>query len=691
MASIVVEAQPEVKDDFMTPENLLISWILKRIQPWEDYRESNFREDWDEYYRLWRGKWTAADKQRDSERSKLISPALSQAIEVATAEITEAIFGKGQWFDVVDDYFDQNPEDAFYARKLLREDFEEANIQAGIEEAVLLGAIYGTGIGKIVLEKVRDKSINKNQISENFSVPTVVNKDRVLIKLLAVEPNEFVIDPYTTDVNSGLGCAHITYISKSDIIQKQHSGEYRTGMLGAASEMRDVTGKMEVQSVGMEDFAKVVEYHGLVPRTLLENAMNVPSEEEDGQEEVQYVVIDNYDDLEDDDLVEAIVTFANDETLLKVTENQLLMKDRGFIAFQFDTVPNRFWGRGIAEKGYNSQKALDAELRGRIDAMALTIHPMMGVDSTRLIKGSNLQVKPGKSILTLGSPKDILMPLTFGVVNGNTFSQAGELERMIQMATGAMDSAAPIGVSPRNSTASGMSMLLSGAIKRSKRTLENIENNFIVPLLNKALWRYMQFDSKRYPIADMKFRMKGSLGIMARELEQNQLANMLKTVTPDSPAYWMLILNMYELSSLENKEEMIQITKEQLQKALNPQPNPVQQAEVQKLQAEVENLKTDAMLNIAKARSEAQKSGEGEVIKAKLDAELKMRIALMDNQTKRDIAEMEARNELQVALLKAEADAQLKAKELEDKKELKKKEISLKRENGKLSGVEVTG
>ena len=59
----------------------LVSWVMERVGAWEDYRETNYRSLWGEYYRLWRGKWDKKDKNRDSERSRIISPALSQAIE----------------------------------------------------------------------------------------------------------------------------------------------------------------------------------------------------------------------------------------------------------------------------------------------------------------------------------------------------------------------------------------------------------------------------------------------------------------------------------------------------------------------------------------------------------------------------------------------------------------------------------
>jgi len=56
------------------------------------------------------------------------------------------------------------------------------------------------------------------------------------------------------------------------------------------------------------------------------------------------------DSVADDyaDLVEAIIVIANDSMLLKAEKSPYMMKDRPIVAYQDDTVPNRFWGRGTA-------------------------------------------------------------------------------------------------------------------------------------------------------------------------------------------------------------------------------------------------------------------------------------------------------------------------------------------------------
>ena len=588
----------ETEDKYIgTAEDRLVSWVLSTVQPWIDYRDNNYKAKWEEYYRLWRGIHIAQDKTRQSERSKLITPALQQAIETAVAEIEEATFGKGRWFDLEDDYLDQDNSDVLRFRNLLQEDLEDSGVPDAMSEVFLNGTLYGTGIGKIVIEEETVRSVNTTDIGGGVKSAYAEEISKPKVGLIAISPDEFAIDPTARSIDEALGCAHITIVPKHSIIKKQQAGIYLPNEVGTLSDELDISGKGEIKASTVGDRVKITEYHGLVPSHLL------PLDLQDNEEYVSLVDEDEYE-ADTVEFVEAIVTIANDGTLLKAVENPHMMKDRAFIAYQHDTVPNRFWGRGVAEKGYNAQKALDAELRARIDAMALTVHPMMGIDATRIPRGGSFSVEPGKNVYTQGDPNTVLRPFNFGQVQPTTFHQSGELERMVQMATGSMDTAAPIGVSPRNATASGMSMMLSVSIKRNKRTLANIERKFISKLLHKAAWRYMEIAPDRYPAVDVKFKTYSTLGIMAREVEQQQLTSLLNTVPPDSPAYWMLIRSIYENSSISTKDEMLGLVNQMLQQSMQPKPDQMAQLKMQELQLLARDKAESRKIELMRAKTE---------------------------------------------------------------------------------------
>ena len=587
----------------------LASWVGTRVEAWVDHRDSNYKEKWEEYYRLWRGIYSTQDKTRQSEKSQLISPALTQAIEGTVSELEEATFGKDQWFDMVDDLRDQDPTDLYQLRRQLAEDLEREGIKSAISTVFLNGALYGTGIGKIVLQVKTEYTIGEAPVGETYVMDRVpIPQEYICCKLEPIAPFNFAIDPTAKDIESALGCAHILIKPRHNIIENINQGIYRDVALGSHSDEVDIMEGELTEPQEVDDKVKITEYYGLVPRKLLKGADMLGELDED----------------EGDDLVEAIVTIANDDTVLRAIENPFLLSDRPFIAYQHDTVPDRFWGRGVAEKGYNPQKALDAELRARIDALALTTHPMMAIDATRLPRGSKFEVRAGKTILTNGDPRSVLMPINFGNTSPQSYTESAELERMIQMGTGAMDSQVGTASQPRNNTASGMSMMMGASIKRQKRTLSNFQENFLVPLINKSAYRYMQFDPERYPAGDYKFKAYSTLGIMARELEMSQLIQLLSFVPPQSPVFMVLLRSIYETSSLSNREEVL-ATLQQMQQP-NPQQQQMQQqtqmldmaekqAKVQKLQAvamnqmgeaqkapvEAEHLESEIALNMAKA------------------------------------------------------------------------------------------
>jgi hypothetical protein len=319
--------------------------------------------------------------------------------------------------------------------------------------------------------------------------------------------------------------------------------------------------------------------------------------------------------------VEAIVVIANETTLLKAEMNPYMMQDRPVVAFPWDVVPGRFWGRGICEKGYNAQKALDTELRARIDALALTVHPMMAVDASRLPRGAKLEVRAGKTILTNGNPAEILQPLNFGKLDAVTFNQGAELQRMVQMATGAIDAAGIPGSINGESTAAGISMSLGAIIKRHKRTLINFQEAFLLPMITKMAHRYMQFDPERYPAQDFKFIPSSSLGIIAREYEVTQLVQLLQTMSPESPMYPMLIESIVDNMNLSNREEIIAGLRQA------NQPNP-QQQELQAQMAQMEMAKQQATLDNIQAQT-------AEIVSRVQQNQVETQLLPEDSETKR--------------------------------------------------------
>ena len=578
-------------DEKLAMSDPLVAWICAQVEPWERWRDQQYKAKWEEYYRIFRGKWSAKDKDRQAERSKIITPATQQAVEAKVAEMEESVFARKRWFDTEGFNPTGDPDLDREASEIildnLTEDMEHADIKSVVTEAFLNGSLYGNPIIKITVEK------------EAQAVPVFGRglqfEENIVVRYAAVDPMNFVIDPASTSIDDSLGVAHV-YIQPEHLVKaKQDSRVYEKGFLGDLEKSLYMDGREESRPVD-EQGVELIEWHGKVPKNLLRKSR-------------QFMEPLHAADM-DSELVEAIVVIANRQKRLAAAENPFVMKDRGFVSCQWDTIPNRFWGRGDVEKAYNSQKALDTEVRARIDALSLSTYPMTVVNTQTAPRSMDTRVTPGKRVAVNGPPSEALSVLKLPGPDANSYRHANDLERMVQTATGSVSPNSPLGVNPTNETASGMSMMMGAMFKRSKRTLRNIEEGLLKPLIQKTAWRLMQFNPREYPFADYQFVVYSGLGASAREFEVAQLSQFLQTMQPGSPEYWITYRAMLENFSLDAKDELLGIINQRIESAMNPQPpqpDIEQQIKLKKQELEEAKVEIMAMEKRAKLGLEAER------------------------------------------------------------------------------------
>jgi len=574
----------------------LTAFVVDHCDRWRTYRDTNFLDSWLEYERIFRGEWASEDKTRESERSRIVTPATQQAVETRHAEIMEAIFGQGEFFDIQDDLrdVDGNPLDVQMLKAQLMEDFKQDKIRKSIDQIELMAEIYGTGIGEIFVktEKVFEPATQRIPGQPQQAAIGVVEKNRVAVKINPVNPKNFLFDPNGTSIDDCMGVAVEKYVSIHKVVEGIEKGIYRKVNITPTYEDTDLEPTQEVSQY-QDEKVRLLTYYGLVPKEYLT------------EEDSEVVELFPDDSAAEDytNMVEAIVVIANGSMLLKAEENPYMMKDRPILSYQDDTVPNRLLGRGTVEKSYNMQKAIDAQVRSHLDSLALTTSPMMGMDATRLPRGARFEVKPGKAFMVNGNPAEILFPFKFGETSPNNLNTAKEFERMLLQSTGTLDSQGMVSQAARDGA--GMSMAVATIIKKYKRTLVNFQEDFLIPFIQKAAFRYMQFDPERYPSVDMKFIPTATLGIIAREYEQQQFIGLLQTLGPNTPVLPLILKGILNNSSLSNRYELISALDQMSQP--DPQAQQIAQAQqqlaLQAAQAQIAVQTTQAEQN----RAEAQK------------------------------------------------------------------------------------
>jgi hypothetical protein len=604
-------------------EHGLCEWLEELTLEWRSHYEGNYEDKHDEYYRLWRGIWAENDKTRQSERSRIIAPALQQAVESAVAEIETASFSQSFMFDIEDaqktpppppqgqqapnapqmpmpgmgggpqmpPQLPQGPQnqptqaESIAVRDQLHKDIDRANYRAAIGEILINAAVYGTGIGELVVEDSKEYIPSTMPLEGMPQEANLVEygtetKNRPIIKLNPVQPKNFLIDPNATCISSAMGVCIEEFVGIHAVEQLQESGVYKDIDIGTDPSDPSIDADSEITTQPVRK-VRVKRYYGLVPTDLLRDEGVDPELLEDGR------------------YTEAVVVIANGQ-ILKAQSNPYMCKDRPIAAFPWDVVPSRFWGRGVCEKGYMSQKALDAEMRARIDALALTTHPMMAVDATRIPRGDKFEVRPGKMILTNGAPQESIMPFKFGQVDQISFNQAQNLQMMVQQATGSQDAAEMAKGPSSDTTAAGISMSMGAVMKRQRRTLVNFQESFFKPLIKKTAWRYMQFDPEKYPSKDYHFSVISSLGVIAREYEVQQLAQILQVVPPQSPIHGAMVKAIIEHMNVTSKEKLLEVVDQA------SQPNP-QAMQMQQQQAQAQMQLQQAQTAVLMAQAEEAK------------------------------------------------------------------------------------
>ena len=653
-------------------EKDLVSFVVDHCDKWRDWRDTNYQTKWDEYERIYYGVWAAEDRTRDSERSKIISPATRQAVDNRVAETMEGFAGSGKLFEISDDSQDQDPVDVEVMQALLIEDTHNNAYLNNVSSIVKLAEIYGTGVGEILVKTELDRvPTTQNMPEKGIAEVGVTEREKVSVKIKPINPRNLLVDPNADSVDESLGVGVEEYVSYHQIIRGIASGVYRDVDVTPHFDDEDLEASQIESSHYQDDKVKVIRYYGLVPRELLEGSGEV-------EQRAEELFPDDEEKSNLADLVEAVIVIANDGILLKAERSPYMMEDRPIVIYRPEVRPGRFYGVGTVEKAYNMQKAIDAQLRSHMDSLALTTAPMMGIDATRLPRGMKFEVKPGKNILTNGNPAEILQPFKFGSTDASNYETAKGFEAMLLQATGTLDSAEL--VKSAASTAGqnngmGMSLAMSAIVKKNKVAMASFQDDFIIPMVKKVAYRYMQFDPERYPMKDFKFTTMSSIGAIAREHEQQQLIGLLQTLGPNSPIVPLILKSIVATSGLLNKEQLI------LQLDQMSQPNPeAQQMQMQAQQAQMQFLAAQTAELNARAQESLADAQEAQARAQKLMVEA----SLMEDKVKTDMirnlsANIKDEDSNEFAKRAKIADILLKEKDIESKERIVDKQMVEKR------------
>jgi hypothetical protein len=208
-------------------------------------------------------------------------------------------------------------------------------------------------------------------------------------------------------------------------------------------------------------------------------------------------------------------------------------------------------------------------------------------------------------------------------------------------------------------------------VKRSKRSVQNVDRNLITPVIQKVMWRYMQFEPRRYP-KDYEFNVKAGMGIIAREVEAMQMTQMMGMIPEQFGNVSILLAKgIIEHTAIPNKAEIHKA----IAASLAP-PSPEEQKKQQELkdlqfeavkaQAQGELLQNQkTMAEIRKLLAEANKFAHQAGVEDDKVVQEQQRIKLMEQ----ELESFEMQNRIAAKrVLQQDRQLDLKEEELQIKK-----------------------
>jgi len=590
----------------------LMSEVAHKVERAASWMKQTYHSRWEKYRLLWATEFKETLRTRNSERCKLITPTTQIGVDTGTAQLDSSL-GYLSFIEVDPDV----PEEGIEAWRetyaelwdnmvsAFRNDLANNGNREEISDAIFNAGLLGLGVLKVVEEEEEYQELSPGPQGGGA---VSITKRRTNITLRSVDPRNFHFP------KGAVGVEDSPYVVE-EMKVPAHTIEERI-RLGVYS---------PVEYTADEDsMVTLYEYHGVLSKAILDSTMYTSMPDE--------LVVR---ELNEDKMVEAIVVWAKGaKAPFFADETPFLDKKRSYLTFVWDREQGSPVGRGIAAKVFSVQKAQDANLRARTDAMAYAVHPMVGVDNLKLVSRRRMKVSPGAQILTQGDPNRAIVPFRFGDIPQSAFLQAQELASLAAQSTG-LDAFG--GTDVKYQSGEGMQTLQQGTVARSRKVQENMVA-FLKEAINLFLWRSTQADPERYPPVAPGFKVTINVGSLTRAHEMSQISGMLKTIPEQSPAYWRLLIKYFELSDLPDKEQVISDMRKLAEASLNPPPpQPTYQEQLLERKMALEEMREKASIQLQAARVRA------ELVRAAASIE------------KIDVDEMKAKADAILSLAKAEA------------------------------------
>ena len=219
--------------------------------------------------------------------------------------------------------------------------------------------------------------------------------------------------------------------------------------------------------------------------------------------------------------------------VVKAMMNYDQFGNKPFSVTSFELIEDSFWGKGVPELIADIQGICNAIVRAIVNNVGIASGPQVEINKQRVAPGFPMGLHPWKvwettdmGIATAPALKIYNIPLNAD----NLIQVYSHFSKMADEHSGIPGFAhGDSNVAGAGQTASGLSMLMTGASRGIKSVIRNIDNHFIARSIEKLYYFNMDYLPKDNIVFDMKVVARGSSSLIAKEQQAVRLTEFLQT------------------------------------------------------------------------------------------------------------------------------------------------------------------
>jgi hypothetical protein len=308
---------------------------------------------------------------------------------------------------------------------------------------------------------------------------------------------------------------------------------------------------------------------------------------------------DSFKDVVDPQKPYACEVWLIGNTVIRAVINYDPLGRKPYYVTSYEQIPGAVAGHGVTDLCRDSQAMVNAAARSLANNMGISSGPQVGVNVSRLPAGSDItQMYPWKIWqFQAADYNDTSQPIQFFQPASNAQELMAVFEKFSARAD--EDTMIPRYMSGEYTpgagrTSSGLAMLLSNAGKGIKQVISNIDQNIMIPLLERLYQDNLRYNPDPDMVGDVEVVAKGATNLVLKEAEAVRRNEFLSLVLNSPAAQQIVGLNgvaellresaknlngnvdrivpdRQQVSVIEQQQQMIQQLQMQLAQLMGPE------------------------------------------------------------------------------------------------------------------------